>query len=89
MIDRQKLLTDLQGVLETIEADLLERSDSSEVPDVGVTLRQEYAEAQEANRTAQSFEDWRSDTITQVAAAWVLSCVFVRFLESNFPGLPT
>jgi hypothetical protein len=83
MIDRQKLLTDLQGVLKTIEADLLERSESSDVPDVGQKLREEYAAAQSANRTAQSFEEWRSDAITQVAAAWVLSCVFVRFLEDN------
>ena len=36
-----------------------------------------------AERTAQNYEDWRSDAITQAAAAWVLSCVFVRFLEDN------
>ena len=27
--------------------------------------------------------DWLDDYATQVAAAWVLSCVFVRFLEDN------
>ena len=37
----------------------------------------------QAERTAQNYEDWRSDAITQAAAAWVLSCVFVRFLEDN------
>jgi hypothetical protein len=83
MIDRQKLLTDLQGLLKTVEADLLERSESPQVPDVGRKLHAEHAAAQAANRTAQSFEDWRSDAITQVAAAWVLSCVFVRFIEDN------
>jgi hypothetical protein len=83
MIHRQTLLTDLQGLLETVEADLLERSESSDVPDVGQKLREEYASAQSANRTAQNFEEWRSDAITQVAAAWVLSSVFVRFLEDN------
>ena len=36
-----------------------------------------------AARTAQNYEDWRSDAITQAAAAWLLSCVFVRFLEDN------
>src|SRR5208337_4729338 len=83
MIVRKQLLSDLQGLLKTLEADLLERSDSAEVPDVGRTLREEFAEAQAAERTAQNFEEWRSDAITQTAAAWVLSCVFVRFLEDN------
>ncbi|MBX6312632.1 MAG: BREX-2 system adenine-specific DNA-methyltransferase PglX [Isosphaeraceae bacterium] len=83
MIDRKTLLEDVQTLLPKIEADLLERSDSSEVPEVGRTLREEYRAAQAAARTAQSFEEWRSDQITQVAAAWVLSCVFARFLEDN------
>jgi len=83
MIDRKALLEDLQELLPKIEADLLERSESVDVPDVGRKLRGEYIEAQAANRTAQNYEDWRSDAITQVAAAWVLSCVFVRFLEDN------
>ena len=39
--------------------------------------------AQSAERTAQSYTEWRSDQITQAAVAWVLSCVFVRFLEDN------
>jgi len=26
---------------------------------------------------------WRADEVTQAAAAWVLTCVFVRFLEDN------
>jgi hypothetical protein len=83
MIDRGKLLSDLQAVLRKLEADLLERSDSREVAEVGQTLRDEYQKAQKANRTAQSYEEWRSDYITQIAAAWVLSCVFARFLEDN------
>jgi hypothetical protein len=83
MIDRQKLLADLQDLLKKVEADLLERSDSAEVSEVGRKLRDGYAAAQAAKRTAQSFEEWRSDTITQAAAAWVLSCVFLRFLEDN------
>ena len=83
MIDRQALLNDLQAVLKRLEADLLDRSESSEVPKVGQTLRSEYERAKDAERTGQNFEDWRSDAITQNAAAWVLSCVFVRFLEDN------
>ena len=73
MIDRRHLLDDLQTLLRTLEDDLLERSASSEVPEVGLALRAEYQTAQRAERTAMSFEDWRADQITQVAAAWVLS----------------
>ena len=83
MIHRVALLSDLQKLLKRLEADLLERSQSTEIPEVGSQLRQKYEEATEANRTAQTFEEWRSDDITQTAAAWVLSCVFVRFLEDN------
>lgn len=83
MVDRQALLADLQDLLKRLEADLLERSGSTEVPEVGQSLRAEYDKARKAERTAQTYEDWRSDYITQIAAAWVLSCVFTRFLEDN------
>ncbi|MFO0914161.1 MAG: BREX-2 system adenine-specific DNA-methyltransferase PglX [Pirellulales bacterium] len=83
MINRLALLSDLQRLLKTLEADLLERSESAELPDVGRRLHGEYERAQAAGRTAQNYEDWRNDEITQVSAAWVLSCVFVRFLEDN------
>ena len=36
-----------------------------------------------AGRTAQAFEDWRDDYLEQVAVAWVLACVFVRYMEDN------
>ena len=68
MIDRGALLSDLQSLLKRLEADLLERSESSEMPDVGQTLRTEYERAKKAERTAQNYEDWRSDAITQAAA---------------------
>ncbi len=83
MIDRAALLSDLQKLLQRLEADLLARSESADVPEVGEHLRGEYQRAKTAQRTAQNYEDWRSDSITQTAAAWVLSCVFVRFLEDN------
>lgn len=83
MIDRIKLLNDLQKLLTKLEADLLERSESSDVPDVGATLRSEFDRAKRFERTAQNYEEWRSDAITQASAAWVLACVFVRFLEDN------
>src|SRR5712691_10748516 len=81
MINRTQLLADLQTVLRRLEADLLERSE--EMAPVKEVLRGEHQRARAAERTAQSYEDWRSDYITQIAAAWVLSCVFARFLEDN------
>src|SRR5439155_10740089 len=46
-------------------------------------LRSEWASAREANRTASAYEPWREELLTQVAVAWVLACVFVRFCEDN------
>ena len=79
MIDRQALLSDLQTVLRNLEADLLERTESNEVPEVGEWLRAEYQKAKDAERTSHTQKQWMDDFITQVAAAWVLSCVFARF----------
>lgn len=83
MIDRTQLVADLQAVLRNLESDLLERSESYAILDVSETLRSEYQKAKTAERTAQSYQEWRADTITHIAAAWVLSCVFARFLEDN------
>ena len=81
MMHRTQLLADLQTLLRRLEADLLERSEAM-IP-VKEVLRGEHQRARTAERTAQSYEAWRSDYITQMAAAWVLSGVFVRFLEDN------
>ncbi|NQV23516.1 MAG: BREX-2 system adenine-specific DNA-methyltransferase PglX [Rhodopirellula sp.] len=83
MIDRIALLSDLQSLLKRLEADLLERSDSDDVPEVRQWLRAEYDKAKKSERTAQTLQQWVDDFITQVAAAWVLSAVFARFLEDN------
>ena len=81
MINRSALLSDLQKLLKRLEEDLAERGDA--VPAVAAALRVEYGQAQEAERTAFSYEKWRSGYATQVAVAWVLGCVFARFLEDN------
>ena len=83
MIDRKALLDDLKKLLARVEADLLARSADADVPEIGARLRAEYDRARAAKRTAATFEEWRTDRITQAAVAWVLSCVFVRFLEDN------
>jgi len=82
-IARSSLLKDLQVLLKKLEDDLIDRSASTEIPEIGLRLRSSYEQAKSAQHTAQSFEEWRSLSVAQVAAAWVLSCVFVRFLEDN------
>ena len=81
MINRQQLLADLKPLLKDVEADLRARCD--EVPQIDADLKQEYEQARAAGRSGVTYEEWRADLITQVAVAWVLSCVFVRFLEDN------
>ncbi|MGC5626970.1 BREX-2 system adenine-specific DNA-methyltransferase PglX [Georgenia sp. Z1344] len=43
----------------------------------------EHRNALEAGRTAGAWESFRDDRITQAAVAWVLTTVFVRFVEDN------
>ncbi len=81
MIDRAQLLKDLQGLLPTLEQDIL--SFAGNQPDFATQLESDYDVAREAGRTAEHFVEWRSAQVTQSAAAWVLICVFVRFLEDN------
>mgnify|MGYP006271144083 CR=1 FL=1 len=81
MIDPQRLLADLQGLLPRLEQDILDFTQADPARDAA--LREEYRQAKTAARTAEHFTDWRAAQITQAAAAWVLTCVFVRFLEDN------
>ena len=81
MIDAPRLLKDLQRLLRELEDDLRERA--GEVPEVDGKLRAQYREAKDAERTGQAYEVWREEYLTQVAVAWILGCVFVRFMEDN------
>jgi hypothetical protein len=81
MIDRPAFLADAQKLLAKLEKDLRARCD--DMPEVGQAVSAEYKRAKDAGRTGQTLEEWRADAITQQAASWVLSCVFVRFLEDN------
>ncbi len=80
MIDRQALLQDLQRLLPKLEQDILGHNKGSACE---AELRAEYEAAREDNRTAEHFVDWQATQITQAAVAWLLNCVFVRFLEDN------
>ena len=74
MIDPKQLLSELQKLLTRLETDIRGRCESNR--DIDSQLRGEYTRARAADRTAQAFEFWREDYITQVAVAWILGCVF-------------
>jgi hypothetical protein len=82
MIATDTLLPDLQRLVKNLKADLLERL--REHPEIDNRLRAEaFTPVEKGGRTAQAYEVWRDDYLEQVAVAWVLGCVFVRFLEDN------
>ena len=51
--------------------------------EIDAGLREAFHQIEKGGRTAQAFEVWREDYLDQVAVAWVLACVFVRFMEDN------
>lgn len=81
MINRQQLLKDLQRLLPKLEQDILAYCEQNR--ERSRHLQDEYKKAVEAGRTAEHFVDWQAAQITQAAVAWVLICVFIRFLEDN------
>ncbi len=52
-------------------------------PVVAETLRARWDFERAQKRTAAALPEWTDQTLTQVAVAWVLSCVFVRVLEDR------
>ncbi|SIO85590.1 BREX-2 system adenine-specific DNA-methyltransferase PglX [Nocardiopsis sp. JB363] len=81
MIDREALLDDLKRQVKGVESDLA--AQVWEIDEVGTRLRDEYNLASKLNRTAATWNAWLDERITQVAVAWVLGTVFVRFAEDN------
>ncbi|MFI6929324.1 BREX-2 system adenine-specific DNA-methyltransferase PglX [Streptomyces sp. NPDC050287] len=81
MIDRKALLNDLKQQVKAVEADLGRQVKA--LDDVGARLRAEYDQARKLGRTAATWTSWLDERVTQVAVAWVLGTVFVRFCEDN------
>lgn len=81
MINRKALLTDLKGQVKALESDL--RLYGVTNATTAAELDREWQTARDAQRTAATYEMWREDRVTQVAVAWVLGTVFVRFCEDN------
>lgn len=81
MINAPQLLADLKRRLTGLEDDLRERINS--LPDLKASLNAEWETARAANRTAETFDSWSDQVITQAGVHWLLSCVFLRFIEDN------
>ncbi|MDQ3341790.1 MAG: BREX-2 system adenine-specific DNA-methyltransferase PglX, partial [Myxococcota bacterium] len=80
-LDSTALLAAAKPVLAKLEDDLRARALAS--PAVTAALTARYEAEKQAQRTADSFAGWTEALATQVAAAWLLSCVFVRTLEDR------
>lgn len=80
-VDGKAYLGDLRKLVTRLEDDLRVRA--QELEDVHVDLTAKYNEAVRSERTLDTFESWRDQYLTQVAVGWVLSCVFLRYLEDN------
>ncbi|WP_440078397.1 BREX-2 system adenine-specific DNA-methyltransferase PglX [Streptomyces sp. NEAU-PBA10] len=76
----EALLREAQKQVALLEADLRERAGGEEF---GPSLRAEHRRAVAAGRTDDGYEPWLDGRLVQIAAAWVLGCVFVRFSEDN------
>ena len=81
MIDRNALLNALKPLLVLLEKDL--RTRSAAEPTIAAKLTAQYEAARANRRTAEAYTVWRDELVTQVAVAWVLGTVFIRFLEDN------
>jgi len=81
VIKAPQLLVDLTRLLKRLEEDLLRRID--EVTELKTSLQAEWKAARDADRTAETFETWVDQVITQAGVHWLLSCVFLRFIEDN------
>ncbi len=80
-LDATLLLRSAQPLLKALAEDLLERAKSS--PAVTASLTERHADEQAKQRTADPYDVWLRFFVKQVAAAWFLSCVFVRVLEDR------
>jgi hypothetical protein len=81
VINAPQLLSDLTKLLKLLESDLLQRIE--DVPELKASLQAEWQAARDADRCAETFETWADQVITQAGVHWLLSCVFLRFIEDN------
>lgn len=80
-LDSAAFLAAATPVLAILRDNLLARA--KENPAIDRALAARHAREVAERRTADSLVEFRERTATQVAAAWLLSCVFVRTLEDR------
>ncbi|RLS84210.1 MAG: BREX-2 system adenine-specific DNA-methyltransferase PglX, partial [Planctomycetota bacterium] len=80
-MDIKALLPELKKQVNKLSDDLLARVTTEK--EIKSSFVEVFEQIKKSERTAQAFEVWLEDYLDQVAVAWVLSCVFVRFLEDN------
>ncbi|MFF8026252.1 BREX-2 system adenine-specific DNA-methyltransferase PglX [Streptomyces sp. NPDC007896] len=87
MLSRGVLLTELRRLTSDIELDLRSRipSDAAVEPSDPVVerFRDEYRAAVGYGLTAATWQSWLDEQVSQVARAWVLATVVIRFCEDN------
>lgn len=81
MIARETLAAELRKQVSALVNDLRDRADT--VDEVAAVVEQEWRAAEAAGRTALALPAWREGLLDQVAVAWVLGTVFLRFCEDN------
>ena len=81
VIDAPQLLAALTRQLKRLEDDLRQRM--ADEAELGASLRAEWQAATDADRCAEPFETWVDQIVTQAGVHWLLSCVFLRFIEDN------
>ncbi len=79
--DVARFFSAARPVLALLEKDLLERARASR--GVSSALLERHAEEVAAHHTADDLDSWQRQLVRQIAAAWILSCVFVRVLEDR------
>ncbi len=80
-LDAAAFLKAAQPVLEILTKDLLQRAEES--PGIARALAARHRYEIENKLTADKLEIWRRNIVVQIAAGWLLSCVFVRTLEDR------
>ncbi|MBD8029790.1 BREX-2 system adenine-specific DNA-methyltransferase PglX [Corynebacterium gallinarum] len=75
------LTTALQPVVTMVLDDMRSRLDSDK--ETTARWKADYDAARKAERVGGSFGDWCEDLLLQAAVGWVLTTVFVRFIEDN------
>ncbi len=81
MINRPLLTAELQRLVRRVEDDLRDRA--TVVSEIDEKIVSEWERARLDHRTRLDAGPWREGLLTQVAVAWVLGTVFVRFCEDN------